>query len=80
MDECPMWELNDLIDLLPYLDRNTWEIGRMNAYITAQVNSTKKLQMKDFGQFKWEEPTPQRQDISNSEIERLKKLSQQWVN
>ena len=38
-----LWEINDIIQLLPYLDRNLWETSRLNAYVTAQVNSRKTI-------------------------------------
>lgn len=77
MDECTYWELNDVIDNLPYLDRNLWETTRLNAYVVAQGNSRKKLQMQDICKFKWEE-SGENQDISNSDIERLKAKAKRY--
>lgn len=81
MDECTMWELNDIVENIPYLDRNIWESQRLNAFITAQVNTKKKLSMKDICEFKWEQTEIEEEhniEITNDEIERLKKLSMQW--
>lgn len=74
-----LWEINDIIQLLPYLDRNLWETSRLNAYVTAQVNSRKTLKQNDICKFKWEE-SEENIEISNEDIERLKqkaKLIQQ---
>jgi hypothetical protein len=35
MDNCTDWELNNLIENIPYLDRNLWESSRLNSYVTA---------------------------------------------
>lgn len=82
MEECTEWELNDIVSNIPYVDRNIWEASRMQAYVTAQVNSRKKLELTDICKFKWEE-TPEEEtdiEITDSDIERLKKLSKQWEN
>jgi len=85
MDVCSEWEINDVIENIPYLDRNLWETSRLCSYITAQVNSRKKLQLQDICKFKWEEPLPEISDIqekdveiSRSDIERLQTLAKQW--
>jgi len=82
MDKCTEWEINDIVDNLPYMDRNLWEGLRLNAYITAQVNSRKKLTPQDIAKFKWEQEDQQVEEhiteISNEEIKRLKNLSKQW--
>lgn len=82
MDECTDWEVNDILECLPYTDRNLWESQRLNAFVTAQVNSRKKLQMHDICEFKWEEKTENKNEddveISTEDINRLKELSKQW--
>lgn len=82
MDTCTEWELNDIVSNIPYLDRNMWEIGRMQSYITAQVNSRRKLQFSDICKFKWEEEPKEESDIeiSTEDINRLKQLAKQWEN
>lgn len=85
MDECTNWEINDLIDYLPYLDRNLWESQRLIAYVTAQVNSRKKLTQQDICKFPWEEKNIEefvREEadttISDEDINRLKNLAKRW--
>lgn len=85
MDKCTEWELNDLIDNIPYLDRNLWDSQRLNAYITAQVNSRKKLTQQDICKFKWDEKNVEEfvkdessTQITNDDINRLKNLAKQW--
>lgn len=82
MNKCSEWELNDIVSNLPYMDRNLWEIGRLQAYMVAQVNSKKKLQFSDICTFKWEENESEESDyqISSDEINRLKQIAKQWEN
>lgn len=77
MDSLTEWEINDIIEYLPYLDRNLWETCRLNTYVLAQSNSTKKLTMQDIAKFKWEESveTESNIEISNEDIKRLKEKS-----
>lgn len=80
MNELEFWEVNDILDNIEYTDRNSWEQCKINSYITAQVNSTKKINIDEFMKFKWndkkEEEEEHNYEITNSEIERLKKLAQ----
>ena len=81
MDRCSLWELDEIIENIPFLDRNIWETARLNAYVVAQVNSRKHITQQDICKFKWEEndtPEEHNYDISDADIERLKQLSQQF--
>lgn len=49
------WEINTYINYLPFADRNAWEMCRNQMYITAQVNSTKKIKPNEVLRFAWEE-------------------------
>ena len=91
MDEMTFWEINDLIENLPYADRSAWEQARLNAYVIAQVNSRKKLTQQDILKFKWEDPSEmlkhEKHDtsISKAEVQRLQNLAGQlekakWVD
>lgn len=80
LDTCTLWEVNDLIDFLPWCDRNIWESQRLNAYITAQVNSTKRLTMQDICKFRWEQKTEQQgeQEITDTDIKLLQEKAKRW--
>ena len=84
-DECTTWELNDILENLPYLDRSSWEQSRLQAYVIAQVNTKKKLTQQDVIKFKWEDMKNFMKDehikeISTSEIIRLQELSKNFEN
>lgn len=85
MDTCTVWEINDIVDNLPFLDRNLWESSRLNTYVLAQVNSKRHLTQQDILKFKWEDTNIkdfiQKEkdiEISTEDINRLKKLAKQW--
>lgn len=83
MDKCQEWELNDLMENIPYLDRNLWESQRLNTYVVAQVNSRKKMELKDICNFKWEQEDKTEEhdvEINDDEIRRLKEIAKQWEN
>lgn len=81
MDECSLWELNDYIDYLPYMDRNVWESARLCAYIDAKSHFKNIKGYKDICEFKWEKEETEVEhnyEISTEDIMRLKELSKQW--
>jgi len=85
MDTCTVWEINDIIDNLPYLDRNLWESSRLNTYVLAQVNTKKHLTQQEILKFKWEEEHKEDFlekekdiEISTEDINRLKNIAKQW--
>lgn len=73
MDSCSLWELQDVLDNLAYLDRNLWEAARLNAYVNAQTHSKKSLTFEDICKFKWDEGNSiTSTEISNADIARLR--------
>ena len=72
MDDCHIWEINDIVDNIPYIDRNSWEQTRLLAYISTQTHSTKKLDITDIIQFKWDEKQQKNIEISTEDVNRLK--------
>ena len=85
MDEMQTWEINDMIENIPYTDRALWETARVNAYVVAQVNSKKKLTQQDILKFKWEDMSNFMHDehiieMSNTDIKRLEELSKNFKN
>ena len=85
MDEMQTWEINDMIENIPYTDRALWETARVNAYVVAQVNSRKKLAQQDILKCKWEDMSNFMHDehiieMSNEDIKRLEELSKNFKN
>lgn len=74
-----MYELEPLISNIHKKNKESWEQTRLLAYITAQVNSTKKLKPTDIISFSWDDETGDTA-ISNEDIERLKNKAKQYIN
>ena len=75
MDELELYEVDDIIDCLPYLERDEWERNRGIMYSVFQSQCTKKLKTTDIIKFPWDEVTVEDTSISNDDIERLKNKS-----
>lgn len=81
MDKLEGWEVNTLIELIPYADRNEWEMCRQQIYITAQVNSKKKLKAKDIMEFAWEKPVKVKHETpTNEEISKARDMAKSFEN
>lgn len=74
LDTMTEWEINDIIENLPFMDRNLWESSRLNAWVLANMNSKEPLNFQDVIRFKWETETEDSNsiEISNEDIERLR--------
>lgn len=54
MDRMQLYEIRSLVKFSYHRHKDDYEIGRLIAYVTAQVNSKKRLKMKDICEFPWE--------------------------
>lgn len=73
MDEMQDYEVSYMVESIEYSDRNLWEMARLIMYQNIQMNSKKTIDIKNVIKFKWDiEQEEVTQEISNSEIERLK--------
>jgi hypothetical protein len=60
--------------------KEDWEQTRFIGYITAQVNSTKKLKKEDIIKFSWDgEITKGDTSISKEDVDRLKNKKQEYL-
>lgn len=77
-----MYEITPYIRNIHLRSKESWEQARLGAYITAQVNSTKKLKVTDIMEFPWENSTKKTgiTDISNADVERLKNKAKLYLN
>ena len=69
------YEIPELVKGLNLKSRESWEQTRLLAYMTAQVNSTKKIKPTDILQFEWDakEPDVEEKMISKADVKRLSK-------
>lgn len=73
------YEIPALVKGINLKHKESWEQTRFISYITAQVNSTKKLKPTDILQFSWDIETKDTK-ISNEDVERLRNKSKQFEN
>ena len=72
LDRMQPYEITDIIEALPYADRNQWEQTRLKIFSTASMFSKSNLSVTDIMKFKWDEDDEPQQDITQTDIDRLK--------
>ena len=73
MSDLQNFEVELLYENLKYADRPSWEQNRLLAFILAQVNSKKKLEMTDIMSFPWDENYEEKNiEMSNEDRDRLR--------
>ena len=70
------YEIEALIENQWMKDKESWEQTRLQAYITAQVNSTKKIEMSDLLTFPWEKDI--KVEDTQEDKEALMKEIKEW--
>lgn len=76
-----VYEALEYLGSLQSREKESWERTRIMAYITAQVNSSKKIKPSDIMQFPWDEEKHVT-EITQEERERLIKKAEyykQWL-
>ena len=80
MDKLEDWEMYELMDVTAYADTNNWEQTRLISYIIAQVNSKKKLKLKDIMKFPWEKEMDGKDiEISTSDVNNLREKAKRFL-
>ena len=54
MDEMQEYEINTIIQNIPYLDRNEKELDRYKLYVSVQANSKKKIKLEEIMSLPWD--------------------------
>ena len=73
MSDLQDFEVELLYENLKYADRPSWEQTRLLAFILAQVNSKKRLEMTDIMSFPWEENYEEKNiEMSNEDRDKLR--------
>nr|DAD94583.1 MAG TPA: hypothetical protein [Siphoviridae sp. ctREU2] len=67
------YEVDSCLNGLEGKNKDGWEQTRFLSYITAQINSSKKLKPTDILSFTWDKPEDAGEtSITNEDIQRLK--------
>ena len=79
-DKMQLYELEVILDNLQLRHKQNWEQTRLLAYIIAQSNSTKKINITDVIKFSWDNEKNETIDIMTDEDkDRLKKKSDEII-
>ena len=74
-----MYEAQVLINSIHLKEKESWEQARFISYITAQVNSSKKLKPTDILKFSWDDKTVEKETtITDTDINRLQARAQEF--
>lgn len=82
LDELQPYELDLLVQSIPFADRNAWEQTRLKIYTTASMFSKRKLTIKDVMSFPWEKETDEQPEteITTDELTTLQQYSKTIEN
>ena len=72
LDRMNFYEIEALLENLWMKNKESWEQTRVQAYITAQTQSTKKIDMNDMMSFPWESDS-QTDEITDDERKEILK-------
>ena len=72
LDRMNFYEIEALLENLWMKNKESWEQTRVQAYITAQTQSTKKIDMNDIMSFPWEKKVEKVEDTPE-DIEMMRK-------
>lgn len=76
-----MYEIRAVMDYEYLAHKDSWEQARLVAYLVAQSNSSKRINITDIAKFYWEKEEEASSDnttISNDDISRLKEKANQY--
>lgn len=80
LDKMQMYEVRIILKNLYLKHKQSWEQTRINSYITAQGNSTKKLKATDIMQFPWDKESEDKDtSITDNDIERLRNKAKNYI-
>ena len=74
LDRMQPYELTNIFEAIPYVDRTLWEQCRLKIFSTASMFSKNNLSVTDIMRFKWDDETEETHEteITQNDIERLK--------
>lgn len=75
------YEVDSCLEGLRNKNKTGWEQTRFLGYITAQIQSTKKIKPTDILSFDWDKEVDSKESvITKEDIERLKEKAKQTLN
>lgn len=75
-----IYEIEALVENIWMKSKESWEQARLQAYVTAQCQSTKKMEIKDLMTFPWENADNEKIEDTKEEREALMREMKAWEN
>ena len=79
LDEIENYEINALMKYNYLNSKENWEQTRLVAYLIAQVNSKKHLELSDIIKFKWDDEEIEKEIVTKEERENLIRKANQYL-
>ena len=79
LDEIENYEINALMKYNYLNSKENWEQTRLVAYLIAQVNSKKHLELSDIINFKWDDEEIEKEIVTKEERENLIRKANQYL-
>lgn len=81
MDKMQFYEIAAVMKYSYLKNKDSWEQTRMIAYVTAQVNSTKPLEMTDLIKFEWEKQEVQKaSEMTSDRMKAMQERAAEYLN
>lgn len=79
LDRMPMYEARALMDNAHFAIKDGWEQARMVSYITAQCQSSKRLDPDDIMRLPWEGKAAESEPVTEEQIQALKAKAEDYA-
>lgn len=79
LDKMEMYEINAAMKYSYYAHKDSWEQTRLIAFLIAQTNSKKHLELSDIIKFKWDEEIVEDNIATEQQREELIKKANQYI-
>lgn len=80
LNKMESWEAMEMVGMMDYADKNSWEQTRAQVYVATQSNSKRKLKPTEVMKFAWDDDKIEdgtlTKEITVDEKERLKKRAE----
>lgn len=73
-----MYEATALMKYAHLANRDTWEQARLNAYVSAQCNTTQNLKPTDIVKFPWDDDDNTSENVDIEEVNRLRDAAKNY--
>lgn len=87
INDLDMSDINDIMENIPYLERNEWERTRLHAYLFGKANFKNVKKSTDMLKFPWDKEEAKvekarkkqrKNTTTDKDIEQMKRIAERW--